>query len=210
MVRKTVPSGKKKYIYYVCAAHKVEKTCFAHSLRDSVLEDIVLELVKKRIQEVIDLSELLEMTSVVQLQKAMMRKLRERLAMKEAEINRYQKLLQSLYENLADGLIDREEYQDLKKTYSRRRTEAEEQAESIRDQMGKEMTSSSERRAWMEQFRRHQNITALDRPLIVTLVERIFIYREHRLEIVFRWQDEFMRLRNLLLQAQALSDQEAV
>lgn len=115
MVRKTVPSGKKKYIYYVCAAHKNEKTCFAHSLRDSVLEDIVLELVKKRIQEVIDLSELLEMTSVVQLQQAMMRKLRERLTMKEAEINRYQKLLQSLYENLADGLIDREEYQDLKK-----------------------------------------------------------------------------------------------
>ena len=210
MVRKTVPSGKKKYIYYVCAAHKVEKTCFAHSLRDGVLEDIVLELVKKRIQEVIDLSELLEMTSVVQLQKAMMRKLRERLAMKEAEINRYQKLLQSLYENLADGLIDREEYQELKKTYSRRRSEAEEQAESIRDQMGKEMTSSSERRVWMEQFRSHQNITALDRPLIVTLVERIFIYREHRIEIVFRWQDEFMRLRNLLLQAQALSDKEAV
>lgn len=210
MVRKTVPSGKKKYIYYVCAAHKNEKTCFAHSLRDSVLEDIVLELVKKRIQEVIDLSELLEMTSVVQLQQAMMRKLRERLTMKEAEINRYQKLLQSLYENLADGLIDREEYQDLKRTYSRRRAEAEEQAESIRDQMGKEMTSSSERRVWMEQFRRHQNITALDRPLIVTLVERIFIYRGHRIEVVFRWQDEFIRLRDLLLQAQALSDKEAV
>ena len=210
MVRKTVPSGKKKYIYYVCAAHKNEKTCFAHSLRDSVLEDIVLELVKKRIQEVIDLSELLEMTSVVQLQQAMMRKLRERLTMKESEISRYQKLLQSLYENLADGLIDREEYQDLKRTYSRRRAEAEEQAESIRDQMGKEMTSSSERRVWMEQFRRHQNITALDRPLIVTLVERIFIYRGHRIEVVFRWQDEFIRLRDLLLQAQALSDKEAV
>ena len=72
------------------------------------------------------------------------------------------------------------------------------------------MTSSSERRVWMEQFRRHQNITALDRPLIVTLVERIFIYRGHRIEVVFRWQDEFIRLRNLLLQAQALSDKEAV
>lgn len=28
MVRKTVPAGGKKYVYYVCAAHKNEKTCY--------------------------------------------------------------------------------------------------------------------------------------------------------------------------------------
>lgn len=53
MVRKTIPSGGKKYVYYVCAAHKTEKTCYAHSIRDAALEKIVLESVQKQIQYVI-------------------------------------------------------------------------------------------------------------------------------------------------------------
>ena len=58
MVRKTVPAGGKKYVYYVCAAHKNEKTCYTHSIRDSVLGEIVLESLRKHIHDVISLSEL--------------------------------------------------------------------------------------------------------------------------------------------------------
>lgn len=208
MIRKTVPSGKNKYVYYICAAHKNEKTCYSHSLRDKSLEEIVLEVLKKHIQDVIDLSDLLEMTGAAQLQKANVRKLRERLDKKQLEIDRCQTLLRKLYESLADGVIDRDEYQDLKKTYTRRREEAEEQAEAIREEMTQQMENNIEGHSWMEQFRKHQNISALDRSIVVTLIERILIYREHRVEIVFRWHNEYKWYMDLL--AQALSVKEAV
>ena len=208
MIRKTVPSGKNKYVYYICAAHKNEKTCYSHSLRDKSLEEIVLEVLKKHIQDVIDLSDLLEMTGAAQLQKANVRKLRERLDKKQLEIDRCQTLLRKLYESLADGVIDRDEYQDLKKTYTRRREEAEKQAEAIREEMTRQMENNIEGRSWMEQFRKHQNISALDRSIVVTLIERILIYREHRVEIVFRWHNEYKWYMDLL--AQALSVKEAV
>ncbi len=114
MIRKTVPSGKKKYVYYVCAAHKNEKTCTSHSLRDVLLEEAMLELVQKHIRDVIDLSELLEMTDTAQLQMANVKKLQERIEKKQEEIQRCQKLLLSLYESLTDGILDQQEYQDLK------------------------------------------------------------------------------------------------
>lgn len=56
------------------------------------------------IQEVIDLSELLSLTDVAWLKKASIQKLRVRLEKKQEEIDRCQKLLCSLYENLADGI----------------------------------------------------------------------------------------------------------
>lgn len=208
MIRKTVPSGKNKYVYYICAAHKNEKNCYSHSLRDKSLEEIVLEVLKKHIQDVIDLSDLLEMTGAAQLQKANVRKLRERLDKKQLEIDRCQTLLRKLYESLADGVIDRDEYQDLKKTYTRRREEAEKQAEAIREEMTRQMENNIEGRSWMEQFRKHQNISALDRSIVVTLIERILIYREHRVEIVFRWHNEYKWYMDLL--AQTLSVKEAV
>ena len=45
MVRKTVPSGNKKYVYYVCAAHKQDKSCSPHRMRDEALEQLVLDTV---------------------------------------------------------------------------------------------------------------------------------------------------------------------
>ena len=128
-----------------------------------------------------------------------------RLDKKREEIDRNQALLRSLYESLADGVIDRDEYQDLKKTYSRRRAEAEAQAEAIQEEMSRETANLSEGRGWMEQFRKHQNINALERSIIVTLIERILIFRDRRVEIVYRWQNEFRWQMDLLLRAQELA-----
>ena len=211
MIRKTVPSRKKRYVYYVCAAHKNEKSCYSHSMRVETLDEIVLDALKRYIQDVIDLSDLLELTDTAQLQQAGMRKLQGRLEKKREEIDRNQSLLRSLYESLADGVIDRDEYQDLKKTYSRRRAEAEEQAEAIQEEMSREMGNFSEGRGWMGQFRKHQNIDALDRTIVVSLIERILIFRDRRVEIVYRWHDEFQWQMDLLRQAQGtLPGREAV
>ena len=211
MVRKTVPSGKKKYVYYVCSAHKNEKKCFSHTLRDCALEEIVLEAVQQHIRDVIDLDNLLDLVGAAQLQKAAIRKLRERLEQKQAEIARCQTLLRSLYESLMDHIIDKGEYQDLKKTYTRRCEEAEAQAEALQEEMTREMDASVEGRTWVEQFRKYQNISALDRSIVVTLIERILIYRDRRVEIIFRWHNEYRWQTELLARANdLLPETEAV
>ena len=200
MVRKTVPAGGKKYVYYVCAAHKSEKSCYTHSIRDSVLEEIVLESLRKQIHEVISLSELLEMAESVQVQKAGAVKLQERLDRKQAEAGRYQRLLLSLYESLMDGMISQEEYREMKKSYAALRAEAEEQAGNIQEEMGRVMEETVNGCGWMEQFKKYRNITGLDRVVVVTLIDRIFIYRGKHVEIAYNWQDEFRWLADVLAQ----------
>ena len=77
--------------------------------------------------------------------------------------------------------------------------------------MSQAMDSSEKGRSWMEQFRKHQNITALDRTLVVSLIERIMVYRDKRVEIVYRWQNEFRWQVELLQRAQqSFSQREAV
>lgn len=210
MVRKTVPSGKKKYIYYICAAHKNEKTCFAHSLRDGVLAEIVLNSLKKQIQDVIDLEAILKITETAVLQQAGVRKKQARLEKKQEEIGRYQRLLCSLYENLADGVIDREEYQSLKKNYTALLAQAQNQAEGIQSEMERALESSTKGNGWIGQFKKHQNLTELDRAAVVTLVERILVYKDKRVEIVYNWQDEYQWLASILAQAQDAGRKEAV
>ena len=205
MVRKTVLSGKKKYIYYVCAAHKNEKTCYAHSLRDSILEEIILESVKRQVQNVLGMEKILGLTETAILQQAGVKKHQGRLDKKNEEIGRYQRLLCSLYENLTEGVIDREEYRGLKTNYTALLSEAERQAEAIRTEIGRIMESGVEGKSWIDQFRKYQNLTMLDRAVVVSLIERILIYKDKQVEIVYNWQDEYQWLTGLLLQAQNMA-----
>lgn len=194
MVRKTVPYGKKKYVYYVCTAHKNGKTCSAHGMRDSMLDEIVLESLKKQIQNVIGLSGLREMAEDAMLQKAGMNRLQERLNKKQEETEKYRKLVYSLYESLSDGVIDREEYRTLKRTYEALCAEAKKQADKIRMDMKRASEIRKEGNGWFEQFQKHQNITQLDRTIVVSLLARVLIYRDRQVEIVYNWSDEFQRL----------------
>ena len=199
MIRNTIPSGNKKFTYYVCSAHKKAKTCVPNRIRDSVLEDIVLQALRLRIKAVMEVSDLLAMTDIAAIKEANLRKLRLALEQKQAEIARQQKYLASLYENLADGIIDQDEYRKFKVRYTARREEAEKQADAIQAEISSELTNAAEGRAWIERFRKNLNITSLDRTIIVTLIDRIWISRDRTVEIVFSWDDEFQWLSDLVL-----------
>lgn len=190
MVRKTVPAGEKKYVYYVCSAHKQDKSCSPHRMRDTALEEIVFDSLKQHISEVVDMSELLEITDTAPLRTAQAQKVQRQLDKKHEEYEKLQKLLMSLYENLADGIIDREEYTRLKASFTARADEAEKQMDALRETLTDIQNHGTEN-AWMNEFVKKQGLTSLDRAVVVALIDKILIHSNDVVEIIYRWQDEF-------------------
>lgn len=202
MVRKTVPAGGRKYVYYVCSANKQDKTaCSPHRIRDNALEEIVLDSLKVHIQDVIDMSDLLAMTDTAPLRTAEAQKIQRQLDKKREEYETLQKLLMSLYENLVGGILDREEYIRLKESFSSRASEAEKQMDALRDTLTNIREHGTEN-AWMEEFKRHRGITALDRSIVVSLIEKILVHEDDTIEIIYCWQDEFAWQLDVLRRAQ--------
>ena len=202
MVRKTVPEGGRKYVYYVCSANKQDKTaCSPHRIRDNALEEIVLDSLKVHIQDVIDMSDLLAMTDTAPLRTAEAQKIQRQLDKKREEYEKLQKLLMSLYENLVGGILDREEYIRLKESFSSRASEAEKQMDALRDTLTNIREHGTEN-AWMEEFKRHRGITALDRSIVVSLIDKILVHEDNTIEIIYRWQDEFAWQLDVLRRAQ--------
>lgn len=190
MVRKTVPAGEKKYVYYICSAHKQDKSCSPHRIRDNALEEIVLDSLKQHISEVVDMSELLTITDTAPLRTAQAQKVQRQLDKKHEEYEKLQKLLMSLYENLADGIIDREEYTRLKASFTARADEAEKQMDALREQL-EDIHNHGTENAWMNEFIKRQGLTTLDRAVVVALIDKILIHSNDVVEIIYRWQDEF-------------------
>lgn len=190
MVRKTVPAGDKKYVYYICSAHKQDKSCSPHRIRDNALEEIVLDSLTQHISEVVDMSELLAITDTAPLRTAQAQKVQRQLDKKHEEYEKLQKLLMSLYENLADGIIDREEYTRLKASFTARADEAEKQMDALREQL-EDIHNHGTENVWMNEFIKRQGLTTLDRAVVVALIDKILIHSNDVVEIIYRWQDEF-------------------
>ena len=190
MVRKTVPAGEKKYVYYVCSAHKQDKSCSPHRMRDTALEEIVLDSLRQHIREVVNMSELLDITDTAPLRTAQAQKVQRQLDKKREEYEKLQKLLMSLYENLTDGVIDREEYARLKASFTARADEAEKQMDALRESLN-DIQSHGTENVWMNEFIKRQELASLDRAVVVALIDKILIHSNDVVEIIYRWQDEF-------------------
>ena len=190
MVRKTVPAGEKKYVYYVCSAHKQDKSCSPHRMRDTALEEIVLDSLRQHIREVVNMSELLNITDTAPLRTAQAQKIQRQLDKKREEYEKLQKLLMSLYENLTDGVIDREEYARLKASFTARADEAEKQMDALRESLN-DIQSHGTENVWINEFIKRQELASLDRAVVVALIDKILIHSNDMVEIIYRWQDEF-------------------
>lgn len=203
MIRKTVPSGNRKYTYYVCSENKANrKSCSSHSIRDKELENIVLLTTQQYICAVIDMQDLMELTDTAPLRTAEAQKVQRQIEMKRNEMERYNRLLLSLYESLSDGIIDKKEYMSLKQNYTEKNSEIEKQLLKLQVVLEDIHAHGSASLGWMNDFREHQNITALDRETVVSLIERIIVFEDHRVEIIFRWHDEYEWQSDILRRAQ--------
>lgn len=196
MVRKTVPSGGKKYVYYVCAAHKNEKTCFAHCLRDTALGELVEEAVRSCIRGCVNFPALKACLNGAAPNRFSMRSLQARLEQKEEEVRRFRRLLQSLYENLAEDVLDKNEYQEYKEVYTKRYARAAEQAAMLRQEIAAETPGGGRGEDQIAAWETEEKTIAPDHLLIALLIERIFVYKDRKIEIVYRCQDEFQKRLN--------------
>lgn len=202
MIKKPVSvGGGKKYHYYICSANKQDKSCSPHRIREEALEKMVLDALKEYINSVVELSNILEIADTAPLRTAEAIKVQRQLDTKKADYEKLQNLLMSLYENLTDGIIDKVEYTRLKQSFSQRAADAEKQMDALQERLTTIKTHTADT-SWTENFKRYRNLTELDRTAVVTLIDRIMVYEDNTVEIVYRWQNEFAWQMDIVRQAQ--------
>lgn len=91
---------------------------------------------------------------------------------------------------LAVGLLDRAEYESLKIELAERIDEATAAIEKLNKEKREILDGVSKQQSWVEQFRQYENVTELTRPMVIHLIERINIFEDSNIEIVFRHRNQ--------------------
>lgn len=193
MVRNSVCRNGKTYVYYMCGNNRTNGKCSSHRVSGGQLEQTVFFALKQHIDQTADMERILAYIETLPYRQAEVEKADRQLLKKQEEAEKYTRLKTSLYESLMDGLVDKGEYLELKSLYDGKLKEAQAAMARLREEMESLLKNRKSGTYWIEQFKKHRNLTELTRHIAVTLIDRIEVCEDCRIQIRFKYQDSFER-----------------
>lgn len=169
----------KETVQYICSTYNNGQGCSRHAIKKDVLIDLVSTIVHqhldwksylvKSIPDYLDQEHFLEVdfTSLI------------------SERQKYEQLLQSLYLDLDDGLINETEYQEFQRSYRQKLKQIEDTIVQKKELAQTLYDKLQDKETWLEQLSTIQHEQELNRLTLVTLLDRIIVHEQQALTLMF-------------------------
>lgn len=196
--RKTAYKGKTT-CFYICRTYNVERSCTRHSIREDELLLLVTEAIKAQTLMVADAEETLKAAETALENMQTVTLTDSRLKELEQELTENAAMLSGLYTDWMEGLLSEEEYEEMKAFYSRYCMELEGQIRQRKERAGKAGEAVREARQWLGSFKDTGSLFSglegeIQRSLICSLFDRIWVYEGKRVEFSFLYQDKMAEI----------------
>lgn len=189
MTRKTNTTNGKKRIYYHCPTGKKNGCEHPVMLREDTLTECVRTSLQAHIRNVILMEELLNSIDEEKLKLDTTASMTAQIAEHKAQLEQASECRASLYENFASGILTKEEYRDHKERFTAQINKAREAIARLHQQV--ETEARGTKHLWMERYREFSETGALDRRIVISLIQSIKVLGKDNLEITYQWQDEY-------------------
>jgi len=202
MVRKTNTKGGKQYPYYVCSKHRADTSvCTTHMISFTECENAVLVGLRCHMAAVLDIEKAAACAENAVLRQNGIRKLTARLEAKRDEITKYNEFRLSLYESYRENVIPKEDFISFKASYDGKIADAENAARLIQEEIEQLTAGEADNHGWIDKIKSFSGADILERRIVAELIDSIKVFEDSRIEIIFRYQNEYERLKNALKEA---------
>ena len=189
LVRKPVKNSD--YAYFVCSTYKKDKSCDSHNISEKIINDAVFEVLTQHVQLCTEIERMTAFIEDMPMHRVEAQKLQKQLALKQEEIERISHRKVRLYEDYADGVMGKEEYERFKRAFEAQSAEANKGKEALESELSRVVSGNDANSLWIEHFRKYHKMEKLTRTAVVELIERIEVYDGKRLEVKICYSDEF-------------------
>ncbi len=184
--------------YYICSGYNRGKECTRHSIKLDVLNEIVLGEVRKHVKQLVDTAKLLAILDEKQIhfEEALHRD--KEIAQLKAKEQEYSTMKTALYSDLQEKLITQEQFNRYREIYSNKLLELSE-AIKVQEATVKSIYENGIAAGqWLDSFRENMEIEHLDRMLLVSMIDKILVYEDKKVEIVFKYRNEMAKVVELV------------
>lgn len=198
MVRKKAYSGSLEYVYYVCSGNKKNKDiCSSHRISENALNLAVTKTLQLHLKHLADLQESIRYIRETSCNSDKIKMMVLQSEKNKEDIEKYNHLKLECYEDYKKELITQSEYLLFKKELDNRIEDARKAAAELVKKKRMLLDGRYEKESWVEEVLTSKD-TGLKRSLLVRFIRQIYVYEDHRIEIIFRYQYEIEQLSGLV------------
>ncbi len=185
-------SGLEYYFYCGTYQRHGKKYCTPHSIPACVLERVVLRDLKVIVGNIDNLQKIVEdQTKEFAVKKNTYEK---QLVQLERELQRLKEQKKSVYQDYKDDLISREEFVEYHADYQEKENHLRKKIELLEQVQDKEPEHVFLENPWIRRLLELRDIEALDREIVLEMIDSIIIYENHKIVIKYRFSDELESL----------------
>lgn len=199
---KLVNGESSRYLYYNCSTYRDYSQnhkrmgenapgCTSHYISDKVIRGIVTDDINKIISQAENLNEMVKKYQ----NKPSFHKadtVQREMESKNRAIQKYQERRKAARGMLYDGIITKAEYESDIADIQRNIEHLEAEIRLLTDL--KASASAVLSNQWIQKLLENGKITELDRATVVEFIEKIYVYEDRHIEIVYKFSDEFDHL----------------
>ena len=188
--------GKNNNVYYSCSTYKNRSrtACTMHSIKHERLETAVLFAVQHQVHLAVSYSEIVTQINSAPIKKSQSYRLDDLIAAKERELTKITRYKQSLYQDWKDGEITQQEYRDMKADYERQTSDISAVLTRLNAERAELANGVDNEHPALVAFMKYQNIEALNREILVELVDYIKVYENGNISVKFKFADELRKI----------------
>ncbi len=196
---KDVENGKVRYYFYCGSAYgHSQAKCNTSSIVDHRIFDMVLKQIKLQIDLAVEADSLLERMKKSDFQLAAYRMKKKEAERARDELQRYIYLKTSIYEDMKQGILTKDEYLTAKERYTGKISELETELSGKQNERDHFKQCMSGENRWLKVFLNFRDAKELTRDMAVSLLEKVEVYEDKRIHIRFRFRNEYEYLMSRL------------
>ena len=168
--------------------------CQCPTIRESVLEEVVLKAVQEQIQELVDAKTVIDRAREGRIGNFSMNEYHLALSRAERERERLENAKFHLYDNLEKGIIDQDEYIRFKEKYIAEIAEQDQQIMCLKSSMEKLKEARQQDDAFVSFFMEYGNINQIDRETLERVLDHVSVEDDTHIHIYFKFSSERKKL----------------
>ncbi len=196
MVRyKQVSHGKSVTYHYLCpnyAALLDRSGCSYKFLREDVLMDALTEMISAEIRQTVDAAKLAQRLSMANRVQA--ENLSLELKRLNSELARAETAKKGAMEDYLSGLLSQEDYERLKRACAGETMRLKGRISALQTDYTKQTETLTQGNPWLQTFGGIDLEDGLTGPLAHSLIQRVTVYENDRIDVTLRYRDEKAQL----------------
>ncbi|WP_455525854.1 recombinase family protein [Peptostreptococcus stomatis] len=191
LIRRTVKYKEREEVFYICSKYNKEKSCKRHSIK----EETLIKAVSKIIKSYIEFNE--KLYSKVRLIDINRNLKDKQIPILKREKAMTEELLFSLYLDLKEDVISKEEYHLFRKNYMEKLTKIDESIQYRLKRQEDTKYKIDENKSWIIDINKYKNLSEIDRLSVVMLIDKIYISEDKTIDVRFNHTEELSLLEEM-------------